>query len=333
MTTYNGRPAKIVLAKDVTEQVKAERELKLSEQKFKALVQEGTDMISVLDSDGFFNYTSPNFQEITGWSTGELHRKNAFDFIHSDDLQQVKQVFEQVIKEGKGKTEPFRFQHKEGHWLWIESNGSNLSESAVIDGIIVNSHDITDRHYYTKLEKLERDILEKNTLSEISYPNLVKQFLVSIVNLHPQMKCSIMQIRDEKLYNFISPSLPEEYLQEVHGAPIGPNEGSCGTAAYTKELVISENIFKDPRWEDFRHLGEQYNFSACWSQPIFNSRQQVVSTFAVYYEEPTAPSDRELNTVKRAAHILRVLYDSFEKERAEHQLVLSEQRFRSFSRR
>ncbi|MFX8797546.1 GAF domain-containing protein, partial [Acinetobacter baumannii] len=80
-----------------------------------------------------------------------------------------------------------------------------------------------------------------------------------------------------------APSLPEAYNQAIHGVAIGPKVGSCGTAAFTRQRVVVEDIATDPLWTDYRHVALAAGLHACWSQPIFASTGQVLGTFAIYH--------------------------------------------------
>ncbi|SMO93280.1 PAS domain S-box protein [Fodinibius sediminis] len=327
---YEGRKAAMVLAEDVTEKLEAERELHVSEQKFKSLVQSGASMIAVLNEEGTFTYVSDTYEQITGWSSQELTGNDAFGFIHPDDKDQLRTLFRKLQTEKENQHSlPFRFKHKKGHWIWVESTGSDLSHSSALNGYVINSHDVTERRYYTALEKIERDILKESITGHCSLSALTEKLLLKLEDLHPGMTCSVQEVVDGKLQNLAAPSLPSAYLAETEGVSIGNNICSCGTAAYLKEAVITDNIYKNPRWEGHRHLGDKYDFSACWSNPILDSNQNVVATFAVYYKTPQSPSEREKNTIDRVGHLLRLLFDSFEKEKAEQKLALREQRFKS----
>lgn len=222
----------------------------------------------------------------------------------------------------------FRHKKKNGKIIDVRIK-SNIVEYRGLKAEMVLAEDITEQKYYNDLESLERDILEKNALNEFNINKLVEEFVLGIEKLHPDTRCSVTKIIDNRLKDFASPSLPKEYLNIINGIEIGPNVGACATAAFTKKQVIVENIFTDLRWEKFKHLGEQFNFSAYWSQPVFNNKGEVVATFAVYYEKPNKPSELETNTVERAAHILRILFESYEKEIAEEKLTLSESKYKS----
>src|SRR5262245_47981166 len=56
-----------------------------------------------------------------------------------------------------------------------------------------------------------------------------------------------------------APSLPREYMRAIDGEPIGPEQGSCGTAAYRRKPVIVEDIATDPLWVHYRELALQYH--------------------------------------------------------------------------
>lgn len=304
-------------------------ELKINEYKFKSMVEEGGDLIEILDERGNFKFISPNLEKILGWSVDDLIGKNAFDFVHPGDKKQgLKDFF--ALKEGKNvDIHPFRFRDKKGKYNWLKTAGSNLLDDPHIRGIIFSSTDITEQRYYSELQKLERDVLEKNALNTKDIKLISEEFLSGIEKLHSGIRASVTLIEKGKLKNFCSPSLPQEYLDEIEGIPIGENTGSCATAAFRKEQVIVTNIFEDPLWNDYHHLGTKYKFSACWSVPIFNNKGNVVATFAVYYDTPSEPNKFEQNTVERASHILRILFESKEKEQAELALALREKRFKA----
>jgi signal transduction histidine kinase len=103
-----------------------------------------------------------------------------------------------------------------------------------------------------------------------------------------------------------SPSLPEEYVRGIIGAPIGPKAGSCGTAAYRRAPVIVEDVETSPLWDDYRHLARQAGLRACWSTPILGSDDRPLGTFALHYREPRTPSAADLALIERATHIARI---------------------------
>src|SRR6185436_18834547 len=98
-----------------------------------------------------------------------------------------------------------------------------------------------------------------------------------------------------------APNLPDAFNRAIHGAVIGPNAGSCGTSAYRGELVIVEDIQKDPLWADYRDLATFHGLRACWSSPIFSKDLKVLGTFAMYFHEVRRPRATDIQLVIDAA--------------------------------
>ncbi len=119
---------------------------KQSEKYYKALISNALDIFTILDSKGVMKYYSTAVEKILGYSGDELIGKNAFAYVHPDDVDNVLEIFSKTsgIPEYTATVE-FRFLHKNGDWVILEAIGKNLLEDPVINGIIVNSRDITDR--------------------------------------------------------------------------------------------------------------------------------------------------------------------------------------------
>lgn len=112
---------------------------------------------------------------------------------------------------------------------------------------------------------------------------------------------SILVVDDEgqHLRHGGAPSLPETYSAAIDGVAIGPEVGSCGTAAFHDKTVVVYDIANDPLWAAFRDLALTHGLRACWSTPIHGSDGRVIGTFANYYSVVRDPSplDRELTEI------------------------------------
>lgn len=142
-----------ISAADVTLKRTAAEQIKESEKKFKALVQEGSDLIAVLDEQGNFKFVSPNHEIYLGYSSEELLHTSAFELLHPEDVARLQEKFNDLNRQKRVTSHPYRVKHKEFGWRWIQSSGTNLKDDPNIDGLLVNSTDITDLVYTQK--KLE----------------------------------------------------------------------------------------------------------------------------------------------------------------------------------
>lgn len=142
---FNERNARVVMVIDQTEQIKAEIALNRSEQRFKALVQEGSDMIAILDRNANYLYVSPTTKAIVGIDAATFIGTNGFEGVHPDDKANTIAEFASVTTEKQVKLTPFRFLSADGKYLWIETILTDMTEDPAIGGIVANSRDITQR--------------------------------------------------------------------------------------------------------------------------------------------------------------------------------------------
>jgi PAS domain S-box-containing protein len=138
---------------------------------------------------------------------------------------------------------------------------------------------------------------------------------------------SILLLGSDKKHLHVgaAPNLPDEFNQSAEGLAIGPNVGSCGTAAYLGEPVIVTDIATDPRWETARDLALGFGLRACWSTPICSSHGDVLGTFALYYREPRAPDSWHRKLINLATHLASVAIER-EREETERAHILKQER-------
>ena len=128
-----------------------------TEEKFRALIEHSTDIVSVLDEDGTILYQSPSVQRVLGYEQGTIRGDSAFEYVHPDDREAVVEAFTRLVQGERSKTErvEFRFRDAEGSWVWLEAVGSNQTHTA-LDGYVITSRDITER------KERERALERKN---------------------------------------------------------------------------------------------------------------------------------------------------------------------------
>ncbi len=150
-------------------------------------------------------------------------------------------------------------------------------------------------------------------------PDVLARLVYLIEAQSEGMYCSVLQLSEDgkHIRSGAAPNLPEIYVKAVDGAPIGPKNGSCGTAMYLGKPVVVTDILDHPLWEDYYELAKLSGLRACWSTPIFSGAGKVLGSFAMYYREPQSPTGSEARLTEVATHIAGV---AIEHERAEAQL-------------
>ncbi len=128
------------------ERTRAAHTLQAREEYFRSLVQNASDMITILDPDGTIRYESSSVREILGYEPEELLGQNAFEFIHPEDVLGILHRFAAGLQSpGLTLSVEYRFRHKDGSWRTLGSMGSNLLDNPHVRGVVVNSRDITER--------------------------------------------------------------------------------------------------------------------------------------------------------------------------------------------
>lgn len=144
---------------DITERKRAESALQESESHFRAMIENSSDIITVLDLDGTIRFESPSFERLLGYAQHEIDGRIAFDFIHPDDLPAVIEKFQRIVQQpGETHTAEFRFRHQDGSWLSLEGVGRATCDARSRSCVIVNSRDITER------KRAERSLLQTRDL-------------------------------------------------------------------------------------------------------------------------------------------------------------------------
>jgi GAF domain-containing protein len=144
--------------------------------------------------------------------------------------------------------------------------------------------------------------------------------LLRIIQLQcPGMLASILLLEPDGIHvrHGAAPDLPEDYVRAIDGLPIGPQAGSCGTAAFTRKPVIVGDIATDPLWSDYRAKALKHDLRACWSTPIFDSERRVLGTFAMYFRAPGLPNQRHLRLIDISTNIAAI---AITKHRAEEEI-------------
>ena len=176
----------------------------------------------------------------------------------------------------------------------------------------------------------ERLLVGENRLLEmIAKGNSLTVILDGLCRLVEEISsdtlATILLLDGNRLWHGAAPSLPQSYTDSIDGVVIGPSVGSCGTAAYRAEPVISSDIATDPLWDDYRHLPLAHGLRASWSTPILSSEGKVLGTFAMYTPEARSPTPQHQNIIDQISHLASI---AIERTRAEENLRHDERELR-----
>ena len=136
----------VLNGRDVTERRRAEEALRVSEERWRALLLNSSDAITVLGADGAVLYASPSTERLLGHYPEAMLAMPVFDLVHPDDLERAVGILGALVS-STGASEPIdmRVMHADGSYRWIECIANNLLDDPVVAGIVVNVRDVTER--------------------------------------------------------------------------------------------------------------------------------------------------------------------------------------------
>jgi two-component system cell cycle sensor histidine kinase/response regulator CckA len=134
------------LSRDVTDRTDAEDRLRHSEARFRSLIQNSSDITTILSDDGTVRYESPAFYRLFGYAEGDIIGRNAFELVHPDDRERTIDTFRRAIAERHTEAQvEFRFRKPDGSYVTLEAVGRNRLDDPEIAGVVVNSRDVSER--------------------------------------------------------------------------------------------------------------------------------------------------------------------------------------------
>lgn len=301
------------VTQDITENRKIREALSASLEKLNSLIQTVDGIVWEADAETFqFTFISNQVENILGYTAGEWLNDPDFwtSHIYPDDRVQALNYCIAQTQLKQNHTFDYRMVKSDGSIVWIRDLVSVIVQKdkpTLIRGIMV---DITEDKLLSDLDHLEKRVLELNSKSEVETETLLLEYILGLEKLFPKMKCSVLRVKGNRLYNWVTPSLPESYVRTINNFEIGPSIGSCGASAYLKQKVIVADIEKDPKWVAFKHLLLPYGLRSSWSYPVIDSENNVIAVLGIYHYVSKIPSDMESSIVERAVAIFNMILEN-----------------------
>ncbi len=167
-------------ANEVTEKVVAAREIEKSEKKFRAIIENNYDAISLRDAKTNIVYQSPAFERITGYTFEEAQQQKPANILHPEDIAAVTaRTLEALKNPGTPFFGTHRVKHKDGHYIWLEGSVTNLLEDGNVGAIVSNFRDITKRKNTEDALRLLNEDLENRVQSRTQQLEIANKGLES----------------------------------------------------------------------------------------------------------------------------------------------------------
>jgi two-component system, cell cycle sensor histidine kinase and response regulator CckA len=204
----SNKPLEIVgVWTDITERKTAEEELRRREERFRLLIESATDLISVVNREGMIRFLSPSAERFLGRFPAEIIGRNAFEFVHSDDIPKMQATLhDAVANPAKPVTVEYRLRREDGQWRMLQTSCRSIPEQASEGFIVMNSRDITESR------QLEEQFRQSQKMEAIG------QLASGVAHDFNNVLCAIIMQGDIARVVENTPEAVRDGLNQIHAA-------------------------------------------------------------------------------------------------------------------
>ena len=232
-----GAEGRLVFAviRDVTEREEIQKDIREREQRYRSLVQNTSDIITILEANGTIRYISPAVERVTGYRPEEQIGTNAFDCVHPDDRERASGIFAEILKTpGLHPLLEFRVPHKDGTWHDLEHVVANLLDDPAVGGVVVNSRDVTER------KRAEAEIRRLNEDLETRVAERTIQLESALAELEQRERG--LRESEWQLRQLFENSADALFVHDERGRIVDCNAQACTALGYTREELLELSV-------------------------------------------------------------------------------------------
>lgn len=293
-----GERRTIAFVRDTTADVELRERLALV-----SLIADGTNRaVVVTDYKLRIVYSNATFSGMFGYALEEARGRQAYELLtgRHTSRRALARLRRLIDDERRGEEELLGYD-RNGDEIWISANVRAFRDDrGRVKYVCALLTDITETKQLRSLQQLILSALA----DELPITEIADRLCRRVEELAPDVVSSVLHIDAAGLIHPLGgPSLPEDYSKALDGVAIGPNVGSCGSAAYFGEPVLATDIDSDPRWQPYKTRPIEVGLRACWSTPIKANDGRVIGTFAFYFKQCRGPSRWHQRIVDACAHL------------------------------
>jgi diguanylate cyclase (GGDEF)-like protein/PAS domain S-box-containing protein len=279
--------------------------LQQSEERFRVLAENSSDVISRYRADGVYLYVSPASIAMLGFTPDELIGRRLGDFVHPDDAAAVEQCFNARRAAGETGTVAFRFRKRNEQYVWLESTCRSLTNAdGTVREVHASARDVTSRKQMEHREQVRAEVLEMITcgrpLSEI-LPCLT----AAAEREEPDAIAAGIMLSGGIVYH-CAPNLPLDISTcvERHLYELVARFAALG--ARSAERIVTCDLLEDPAWQELRPALLKHGLLSCWSILIRSSHRDSVGAFTLYRRDRVEPGESMIKMLKLASDLTSI---------------------------
>ncbi|MBR0716828.1 EAL domain-containing protein [Bradyrhizobium liaoningense] len=276
----------VAFVRDITED--AERRVRIG--LLNAVSDQTNRAVIITDPELNIRYTNASFGSMFGYSYDEAQERRVTDLLagRHTRIKALAKLRKRLLAGGEGGEAEVLVYSKDGDEIWVSARIDAFRDrKGRVKHIFALLDDITESKQLRSLQQLIMGALA----DEVPIAQIADRLCRRVEQIAPGVVCSLLHVdAGGQIHPLGGPSLPEDYSRALDGVVIGPDVGSCGSAAYYGKPVLAIDLATDPRWLPYNAMPLSIGLRACWSTPVKAKDGRVIATFAFYYRESRAPS-------------------------------------------
>ncbi|BBF87133.1 diguanylate cyclase [Aquitalea magnusonii] len=319
----------------ITPRKLAEAAMRRRELEFRTLVENSSDIIARYDLELRCQFINRSVSRYSAMIRDEhigktIHEKGWPEAV----AKQFEQECHHLINSGEPRCFEMDVLSHNRRYIFETRLFPEFDSNGRLTSILSVDREITDSRQANRLLSEENAVMEMIAANQ-PLEDILGQICTMIESQLTGGRCSVMLLTEDRQHLHVASGrkLPAEYIAIIEGIAIGPEVGSCGTAAYFKRTIIVDDMENSPLWQPYLELIRPFGLRACWSTPLFSSQRELLGTFAIYYNEPRTPNPDEMRLVHRSSHITAIALQRDQHEKKLFQLATMDELTRLDNRR
>ena len=266
----------VVTARDITERVEAEDAARRSDARLGAIVENLSDVVTIVDEDGTIAYTSPTAERLFGFTDGDESFTDPVARVHPDDRDEMMAGLAEHLDGANQDPVRFRLRAGDGSWRVVEAIARDMTDDPDVAGLVVTTRDVSDR---MRAESLVTD--QAKVLTRIARGARLHETLTSICDvLERQVPGSafgvlLIDATTGGVELGAGPRIPAELANAIEAAPIDPEDPRLRVADVVATAGPSV-LGSDWRSSAVREVADRLGIATLWSTPITDSASMRV---------------------------------------------------------
>ncbi len=280
--------------------------LQESEERFRVLAENSSDVISRHNPDGIFRYASPACSAVLGYQPQAMLGRSLLEFVHPDDSQSVQACWAMAQTPGETRTLSFRFMRGDGQYVWLESGCRPLIDSSTgaVREIHTSARDITLRKQMEYREQIRADVLQMiaqgNPLNEI-----LRELILAVEQQEPQAIAAGVMLNGGLIHH-CAPNLPASISFSIERQMYHLISRFSVLSEQSQERVILCDLLTDPAWETLREAVAAIGLKSCATILILSRKRDASGAFSLYRRDNQYPTASTVELMKLASDLISV---------------------------